>query len=463
MVHPLLEKASGLAQTKATWHATVRSAPAWITPRNKPPYRPFLVLVLEADTSRIRQSNMQDDRPGSDVVLKTLGAAMTHPIIGSGKRLRPARILIDDPALVQAVAPHLAQIGVRCEAQAGSALINAAVRDMDRSMNRRPAQPGLLSVKGATQPLVAELFEAAAEYYAQAPWRWLDNLAPLEIHYPPDGPARYVVLLGNGGEEFGLGLYTSLDDLCFQYTMSDYEQIFKKISALSLTYDEPMALSFEDLDAIETHGWPVARADAYPLVMKVVPPIRIGLPTAAEMALLAAALRTIPPFVTEALGADRGLPVVAEHAYPLPNVHAGQQIKLGYPVDLVDVWAQGKGKINEADLQDLIQNWRQDERSHVFVRHLGAYLLRFMDFLAATERSGKRLSRREGYTWVIGKLICEYGDYATFSPSIFLGGPRYLAEFQEKMGTAPEALAAYRSTWRKLEEYVRAMGYKELR
>ena len=43
MAHPLLEKAAGLTQTKATWHATVRRAPAWITPRNKPPYRPFQI------------------------------------------------------------------------------------------------------------------------------------------------------------------------------------------------------------------------------------------------------------------------------------------------------------------------------------------------------------------------------------------------------------------------------------
>ena len=294
MTHPLLEKAADLAQTKATWHATVRRAPTWITPRNKPAYRPFLILVLDAETDRIRQTNMQDDRPPAEVVLKTLAAAMANPLAGSGKRLRPARILLDDPALALALAPHLAEIGVRCEAQAGSALINTTLRNMDTRMNRRPPQPGLLSVKGATQPLVAELFEAAAEYHAKAPWRWLDNLAPLEIHSPPDGPARYAVLLGNGGEEFGLALYTSLDDLSFQYTTSDHEAIFSKISATSLTFDEPMALSFDDLDAIEAHGWPVADANAYPLVMKVVPPTRIGVPSATELALLAAALRTIP-------------------------------------------------------------------------------------------------------------------------------------------------------------------------
>ena len=463
MAHPLLEKAAGLTQTKATWHATVRRAPAWITPRNKPPYRPFLILVLEADTDRIRQTNMQDDRPGVEIVLKTLGAAMTNPTIGGGKRVRPARILLDDPVLARAVTPYLAEIGVRCEAQAGSALITAALRNMDAHMNRRPPQPGLLSVKGATQPLVAELFAAAAEYHAKAPWRWLDNLSPLAIHYPADGPARYAVLLGNGGEEFGVALYSSLDDLSFQYTTADHEQIFKKISSLSLTYDEPMALSFDDLDAIEALGWPIAGANAYPLVMKVTPPVRIGLPNAAEIALLAAVLRAIPPLVAEALHADRGLPAATERAYPLPNVHAGQQIKLAYPVDLVDIWSQGTGKINEADLQDLIRDWRQDERSRVFVRHLGAYLLKFMDFLAISERSEKRLSRREGYTWAIGKLTCEYDSFETFSPSILLGGPRYLDEFREKIGATPEALAAYKATWRKLEEYVRAMGYKKLR
>jgi hypothetical protein len=459
MAHPLLAKVAGLPQITATWHVTVRRAPAWITPKNKPPYRPFLTLILDANTDRIRGSKTEENRPTVEIVLNALANAMANPVPGGGKRGRPTRILLDDAGLVQELQPRLAEIGVRCEYHAASSLVTNALREMDATMNRRPPQPGLLSVKGVTLPLVAELFQAAADFHVEAPWRWLDNLAPLELHYPAEGPARYAVIMGSGGEEFGLALYQSLDDLRFQYQTQDPKQLFKKISSLSLTFGEPMLLSFEDLDAIEEHDWPVADPRAYPLVMKVVPPGKFVSPNAAEVALLAAVLRALPGFVTEALRADRGVPAAAEATYPLPNVHGKDQIRLCFPVDLIEIWSPGHGKVDEKELQDLIKDWYHDERSHVFARQIGAFLLPFMDYLATTERSEKALTTAEGNCWTIGKLTCDFGGFETFTPAIFLGGPKYQAEFRQKISQSPDALASYRATWRKLESYVRKMGY----
>jgi hypothetical protein len=459
MAQQSLDKVAGLPQTTAVWHATVRRAPAWITPKNKPPYRPFLTLVLDAAADRIRGSNMQDDRPGPELVLKTLTDAMLHPIVGGGKRSRPGRILIDDTELVQALQPRLAEIGVRCEYHAGSAPITNALREMDAHMSRRPMRQGLLSVPGATLPLVTEFFAAAADFYEEAPWRWLDNMAPIEFHYPTDGPARYLVVLGNGGEEFGLSLYQSLDDLRAQYLTQDPEQLFRKITALSITFDEPMALAFEDLDAIEAHGWPIVGSRAYPLVMKVVPPMKMVAPNAGEVALLAATLRAVPDFVTGNLHADRGVPAAAEATFPLPNVHAGQGIRLRYPVDLPEIWGTQGSKVDEKELEVMIEHWYQDDPSHQFARQVGAFLLQFLNYLETTGRSEEVLRRHEGNVWWIGKLTCKYGGYETFSPSIFLGGPLYLKEYEEQASSSKGALTSYKTTWRRLEDYVRMMGY----
>ncbi len=59
--------------------------------------------------------------------------------------------------------------------------------------------------------------------------------------------------------------------------------------------------------------------------------------------------------------------------------------------------------------------------------------------------------------WLIGKFECDYGDHATFSPTIFLHGPAHLYEFQRKVSASASAVSSGRSTWRKLEKYVQSL------
>lgn len=459
-----LNKAAGLPQSNAVWQATARRAPVWITPKNELPYRPYIILVADASTGRIRQSSIEENRPTVQRVLAVLGSAMLNPIVGGGKRCRPARLLADDAALVQALAEPLAGIGIRCEHQAALPQVNALLHEMEAHMTRRQPRPGLLSVPGVTQPLAAELFAAAAGFYRRAPWRWMDNLQALAVRYPADRPPHYIVILGNGGEEFGLALYPSLDALRVQFSAVGSSQSYKQIMATSITFDEPTSLPFEDLDALEQYGWEIAHAQAFPLLMKVSPPGKVTVPTAGEIALLAAALRAIPDFVVDHLRADRGRPRPAQATYRLPNVHANQQIALSYPVDLPELKAlQGQADLEDQaaaeELEEFIRDWYYDESSHQFAREVGAFLFRFLDDLALSGISEKTLGRHEENCWLIGKFTCDYGYHKAFSPAIFLGGPGYLPEFKRKVTDAKSAVAAYEATWRKLEGYVRAMGY----
>ncbi len=307
------------------------------------------------------------------------------------------------------------------------------------------------------------VISASTEFYRLAPWRWLDNVQPLEVRYGADGPPRYVVIMGFGGQEFGLALYPTLADLRIQYAEPEPERAFKKMSAVSLTFDEPMALEFDDLDAIEQYGWPVANARAYPLLMKVTPPQKVGVPAAAEIALLAAALRTIPPFVTERLQANLGMPRPGQATYPLSNVHAGQQITLRFPVDVPELAAyQDKMEslaIDEDDLQAFIGDWNYDRAAPQFAREMGTFLIYFLDDLALKGLSESALRKHHSNCMLIGKFICDYNASTVFSPTVFLDGPLYLAEFQQKVTDAKTALASYKATWRKLESYVRELGF----
>jgi len=451
MTGKLLNKAHRLRQNDATWLCTARRARTWITPRDRPPYRPYAVLVLEQEKELIRRIELEDEQPTPDVVMEALLKAMLRPILGSGRRVRPARVSLDDADLVESLKPRLAEIDIRCDHRPSLPLADAALREMEVQMTKQEPIPGLLSVPGVTEPLVRELFAAAAQYYRQAPWRWIGNASPIEVRYPPDGRARYAVVLGSGGESFGLSLYESVDDLRIVFSSVEPEQTTEQVSWFSLDFDEATVMPFDDLDAMEKHGWPVAGEKAYPLAIKAIPPGEWHVPSASEIAWLAAALRAIPHFVTEHLPAGRGQP--PEARYALPPVHGGQQIALRYPVSLLDP--------EEQELEEYIEGWYWDEPSHEFARQVGAFLFQFMDYLETTGLSERTIHKHERNCWFIGKLECDYGYHDTFSPEIFLGEPSYLTEFRRKVSDSRYAVDSYKATWRKLARYVRSLGYGE--
>jgi len=324
-------RAQRLKQKEITWLCTVRKAPAWITPKDQPPYRPYLVLVLEPEADKVRQHKILEERPPAETVLAILLKAMLRPVPGSGQRYRPALIVLDDRDLVQELTPQLADL-VRCNYRAKLSPINAAVRSMEAYTTEREPRPGLLSAPGVTVPLVGELFAAAADYYSQSPWRRLADGSPIEATY--DGRTRYLAVMGNAGEAFGLASYESPDDLSLVYSGLDPFLLAERISWFSLMFDEPRLMAFEDLDAMEKYDWLVMGELAYPVTMKSVPPGAISPFSAREIAWMAAALRVTPDFVLRQMNAGWGRPRPAEETYSLPDIHGGQKITLRYPVKM---------------------------------------------------------------------------------------------------------------------------------
>jgi Domain of unknown function (DUF6930) len=472
-----------LRQSDAVWLCTARRAPFWIMPKDRPAYRPYVVLVQEQDTERIRHTHTQDERPTSEAILQILVKAMRSPLLGPflspllgfGSPSRPARILLDNTDLVQALAPRLSDVGIRCAYRAILPQINAALREMEAHVTKREPVPGLLSVPRATVALVGEFFSAAADYSRVAPWRWMDNHLPIEIRYPPQARARYALVLGSGGETFGLSLYESLADIELVYS-APAAQRGKVMSWFSLVLDEATAMSFDDLDAMDKYDWPLAGKHAYPLAMKIISTSdHAKIPNASELAWLTATVRVIPDFVLRCLRSDRGAPQPAQVVYSLPGVHGGQEILLRYPAQermtpedeeaIRSFGAQMKYSPREEpieddrieqDLEEFIRDWYSDEPSHKFAREMGLFLFRFLDDLESIGISPQTLRKHTSNCWLIGKFECDYGYHKNFSPKIFLGGPSFLYEFKRKVSDSKYAVNSYTATWRKLERYVQS-------
>lgn len=465
-------KARRLRQSNANWYCTSRRARTWIMPKDRSAYRPYVVLVLEEETELIRRVHTQEEQPTPETVLEVLLKAMKGPLLGPllspllglGRRGRPIRITLDDTDLVRALAPHLAEIGVSCDYKPVLPLVDDTLRRMGARMTKREPIPGLLSVPGATEPLVRELFEAAANYYRQKPWREIDNADPIEVRFPSEGRVRYAVVLGSGGETFGLALYESLDDLLAVFTSSEADQPAKQVSWFSVVFEEATAMGFDDLDAIEEQDWPVAGEWAYPVAIKTIPSGGWGVPSVSEISWLAATLRVIPDFVKRRQSTGRSWPYPVEVTYPLPGVHSGQKIMLRYPVNLFGAEVDTLFELEEDDditeeLEEWIQDWYFDESSHEFAREMGAFLFEFLDYLETTGLSRRTLDKHASNCWLIGKFECDYGYHDTFSPEIFVGEPSFLYEFRRKVSDSKYAIASYQATWRKLAKYVQSSGH----
>ena len=64
----LINKLLKIRQGNATWQCTVRRAPVWITPKNRPAYRPFILLVVDQNSDMILKTNILDERPDYQAV-----------------------------------------------------------------------------------------------------------------------------------------------------------------------------------------------------------------------------------------------------------------------------------------------------------------------------------------------------------------------------------------------------------
>ena len=103
-----------------------------------------------------------------------------------------------------------------------------------------------------------------------------------------------------------------------------------------------------------------------------------------------------------------------------------------------------------------IKDWNWDAESYKFALEMGVFLLQFIDRLHASDLSQTTIRQHEKNAYLIGAFECDYGDHDLFTPAIFTNGPpAFLFEFKRKVSSSQYAVASYKSTWRKIEKYVK--------
>lgn len=365
-----LENARDLPQGDERWECAVREARAWITPPDRRPYRPYIILTVSR-TGKVVGTDLVEDEPTLPQVMNGLAKAMLYPAPGGGGKRRPAVVYVDDTSLVEALATELKEIGVRCEFRSTLREAEQALASVARFIEGEDSLPGLLKVPGVTPFMARGLFEAAAFFYRETPWRWIEDTRPIEIHYPINGPSRYAVVMGHGGQTYGLAMYDSTDVLRETYEGTPPDQMIGRHVWTALIFGEEFEMPFDDLDAMETYDWPVAGPYAYPLVLRVGLSGRPARPSKSELLRIEAALLAIPRYVQEHMEAGVGFPRPAEETLSVPMADGEDRISLIYPVPGFEIpsedsWASIAEEMGvyerNTELLDSFERWLREQR-----------------------------------------------------------------------------------------------------
>jgi hypothetical protein len=328
----LFKKVQRLKQCDEVWAGTCRLARMWITPKNAPPYRPYVALLLN-HKNKILRFQVLEQPPTTEQLLEVLVRAMRRPMLGSGWRARrPISVYLDNADYVAALIPRLAELDVGCEYRTSLPAVDDALYSMATGMGRYELIPGLLSIPSITPPLLGQLYTLTTQFYQATPWRRLNDQHPLEIRYPPDSKPRYGVVMGSGGEVVGLAVYDTLDDLRLMYRRDlSPQQTSRMATWLVLFFEEAPAMSFDDLDAMARYNWPVANQQSYPVFGRTTSKPELVLPTATDLFWMEGALTGILAFLSDHMRPDYGFVQPAEITLPITTLSGKAQIYLRLP------------------------------------------------------------------------------------------------------------------------------------
>lgn len=296
----LLENVRRLQQCDETWDVSCRLGRFWITPRNEPFYRPYFIVVVVESSIAILRTQVVGNSPLPEQLFEELLNAMLHPSWGAGKPRRPKVVNLDDTDFASVLEPWLADLEVTSQFRLSLPAVKIARDSLEQGMNRRKPIPGLLSIPSITPPQVGHLFDLATDFYQAKPWYSLGDNESMEIRCPPDGDPRYAVVMGSGGEVFGLAIYDELDDLrsIFEPRLSPRQRM-KRFTWLVLIFEDARAMSFDDLDDIERFGWSIPNEGAYPVFGRTTKNAEIGPPTKADLFWMETALAGILAYLPE--------------------------------------------------------------------------------------------------------------------------------------------------------------------
>jgi tetratricopeptide (TPR) repeat protein len=360
MPHSTWRSVTKLPQVPETWLIGIAPLRIWITPPNELPHHPWLIIVVSEESGMIRASNLVPDEPTPAQVRDVLFNAMRKPERAAGKPARPQAIALAPSKIVKGLLALLAEADLEIDAYETELPpeFKDLVAELEEHLRGGPEHPGYLSVAGVTPELVGAFFQAAAGFYRAAPWVQLNNYQVLALRHPAEQDYRYAIVMGQGGVEYGLAVYSRWADVERQFLNDENPlETIPKRGLHSFFYDTIDKVPFDDLEAIEKFGWELAAPKAYPIAIIVEAKGEPRRPSRGDLLWYEAALRSIPLVVRDYLkpnGRGDYEPVestveVATHSGTIPVAikYPAGEIPLAEQPAQEPQWEEGEGEDEE--------------------------------------------------------------------------------------------------------------------
>ena len=227
---------------------------------------------------------------------------------GRGLGLLPETLHVRDDAVAEELAGELRPRGISVRAAPLPGLDEAAESTIGH-LAGDPVAAYVVRLEGwaeteASPAEIAELHAAAAAFHRAEPWSELENGDVVELRLP-DGETFVASVLGAGGEQFGLNLYSAPEDLAAildDENTPEVEELVARMAGWQLVvdFDRRSELSRRMRREVADAGWEVPGPEAYPCLWGIrLPGHRI---TADHVRLMTTSLRA----VTRRVAADRG-------------------------------------------------------------------------------------------------------------------------------------------------------------
>ena len=193
------------------------------------PVRPHLLLLVDEAGQRVQAFHQQDERFRPEQIQAWL----------EQQRPRPEELWVDDPALQAYLEKHW-RFGP-CRLKTRLPRFQAAWRYLSRSLATE--EGSLLELLGPQR--ARRFYRSAHAFFASNPWDHLSNEDCL-AYQDQEGTLWGVVVMGSGGEEFGLALYSSPSEAI------EAIQGAPAIPTLSFALAEEWLVPAQDLDFLES-------------------------------------------------------------------------------------------------------------------------------------------------------------------------------------------------------------------
>jgi hypothetical protein len=243
-----------------------------------------------------------------------MAEAMAKALLAAGERIGrlPARVAVRDPEIAEALRSRLAASAAAATAghRRPPAVHAGPLDELDEAAfalvehtTGRPSRflmsyPDTWAAWDLPEDVVARLFRLAAAYYRSAPWTAVTNLDVL-VAVMPAGHTWTVCVLGNGGQELGISLYSEAIDLWTMVEEAVAETAFDDLEGriVNLDFAAGGELPKPMRREVAAAGWEVAGAEAYPRIFAINTPA--GGLRRRDVEDLAALLAAVPRFVAE--------------------------------------------------------------------------------------------------------------------------------------------------------------------